>query len=76
MTLPSSYTISGDLARVGDHPVAFGGFGDVWEGVHGGRNVCIKALRLYLNDEQSLTKVRIWHRRGFFVSTEERMSGL
>ena len=38
MTLPSSYTASGDLARVGDEPAAFGGFADVWEGTHQGRS--------------------------------------
>jgi len=59
MTLPSSYTISGDLVRVGNRPVAFGGSADVWEGIHGGRKVCVKALRFYLNGDQALTKVRI-----------------
>ena len=59
MTLPSSYTLSGDLARVGNRPVAGGGSADVWEGVHGSRKVCVKALRLYLNGDQALTKVRI-----------------
>ena len=59
MTLPSSYTASGDLARVGDEPAAFGGFADVWEGTHGGKKVCIKVLRVTLNDDPALTKVRI-----------------
>jgi len=58
MTLPSSYTVSGDLARVGDEPAAFGGFADAWEGIHCGRKVCIKALRVTLNDDPALTKVR------------------
>ena len=58
MTLPSSYTVSGDLARVGDEPVAFGGFADVWEGAHRGGKVCIKALRVTLSDDHSLAKVR------------------
>ena len=57
MTLPSSYTASGDLTRVGDEPVAFGGFADVWEGTHGGKKVCIKALRVTLNDDPALAKV-------------------
>jgi len=57
-TLPSSYTVSGDLARVGDEPVAFGGFADVWEGAHRGTKVCIKVLRVTLNDDPALTKVR------------------
>lgn len=58
-TLPSSHIVSGDLTRLGDHPIAFGGFADVWEGTMGGRKVCVKALRVSLNDDQSLTKVRI-----------------
>jgi len=57
-TLPSSYTVFGDLARVGDEPVAFGGFADVWEGTHCGKKVCIKVLRVTLNDDPALTKVR------------------
>ncbi|KAF9779338.1 kinase-like domain-containing protein [Thelephora terrestris] len=44
--LPSSYTISGDLVRVGNDPVAFGGFSDVWEGSLDGDKVCIKHLRI------------------------------
>jgi len=59
MTLPCSYTVSGDLARVGDKPVAFGGFADVWEGTHCGTKICIKALRVTLNDDPTLTKVCI-----------------
>jgi len=60
-TLPSSYTISGDLARVGDEPAAFGGFADVWEGTHSGKKVCIKALRVTLSDDPTLTKVSTVH---------------
>jgi len=58
MTLPSSYTISGDLARIGDEAAAFGGFADVWEGAHRGTKVCIKALRVTSSDDLILTKVR------------------
>jgi len=58
-TLPSSHMISGDLARTGDNPIAFGGFTDVWQGSHGGRRVCVKALRISLSDDQSLVKVCI-----------------
>lgn len=74
--LPSSYAVSGGLARVGDKPVAFGGFADVWEGIHNGRKVCVKALRFYLDDEPTLTKVRIRYRRGLFASTEEHLPAL
>jgi len=59
MTLPSSCAISGDLVRVGGNPVAFGGFADVWEGIHGGRRVCVKVLRVSLDDGKVLPKVRI-----------------
>ena len=58
LILPSSYNISGDLARVGDEPFAYGGFADVWEGTYCGSKVCIKTLRLYLDNRHALTKVR------------------
>jgi len=70
-TLPSSYIISHGLVRVGDHPIASGGSADVWEGTHGDRRVCVKVLRISVNDGQSLAKVRIRNRRVFFVSVEE-----
>ena len=57
MTLPSSYTISGDLTKHGDEPAASGGFADVWEGSHRAEKVCIKALRTTSSDGQYLTKV-------------------
>ena len=59
MTLPSSYTVSGDLARVDDEPVASGSFADVWEGSHCGKIVCIKKMRATLSDDANLLKVRI-----------------
>ena len=71
MTLPSSYTVSGDLARIGEEPAAFGGFADVWEGTHCNTRVCIKALRVTLNDDLTLAKVRTSTR--FFASTEEHL---
>lgn len=75
-TLPSSHTVSGDLKKLGDQPVACGGFADVWEGSLGGSRVCIKVLRVSLNDGQCLTKVRIRHRHIFFSSAEGRMWAL
>ena len=57
MTLPSSYTVSGDLAKIGDEPAASGGFADVWEGSHCGEKVCIKALRVNSSNNHILTKV-------------------
>jgi len=62
MTLPSSYTVSGDIARVGGHPITFGSLADVWEGVYGGRKVCVKVLKISVDDDQTLMKVRIWRR--------------
>ena len=64
MTLPSSYNmLSGDLARVGDHLVASGGFADVWKGTHSRREVCIKCLRITMKNREAVMKVRImyWH---------------
>ncbi|KAF9778328.1 kinase-like domain-containing protein, partial [Thelephora terrestris] len=54
--LPSSYTLIGDLARVGDEPVASGGFSDVWEGILNGDKVCIKYLRCCAQNRQSIEK--------------------
>ena len=67
MVLPSSYNVSGDLTTVGDHPVANGGFADVWEGTHGGKKVCIKCPRVSVKDFQAVTEVRIRCKRAFFV---------
>lgn len=67
--LPSSYTVSGEIARVGDRPIALGGFADVWEGTHSGKKVCVKWLRVSLNNDETLNKVRTRHRHVFFVST-------
>ena len=58
-TLPSSHVVSDDLVtKHGGHPIAYGGFADVWEGTLSGRKVCVKVLRVSLNDDPSLTKVR------------------
>jgi serine/threonine protein kinase len=62
-TLPSSHIISGDLTKIGESPTAFGGFADVWQGDQGGKRVCIKVLRIALNDTGGLRKVRIRRRR-------------
>ena len=61
MILPSSYIVSGDLVKVGDHPIATSGFADVWEGTHDNRRVCIKFLRVTMRDYESLSKVRVPH---------------
>ena len=63
--LPSSYNVSGYLARVGDDAVASGGFADVWEGIHDGRKVCIKYLRTTQQTRQAVEQVCIpcWYIR-------------
>jgi len=71
MTLPSSYDASGGLVRVGDHPIADGGFSDVWEGNHRGRKVCIKCLRVSVKNSKEVTKVRIRYRHGPSASSTE-----
>jgi hypothetical protein len=60
--LPSSHIINGDLTRVGISAIAFGGFADVWQGDQGGNRVCIKVLRIAVNDTDGLKKVRIRRR--------------
>ena len=58
-TLPSSHVLSGDLARVGESPVAYGSFSDVWEVSLGDKRVCIKVLIVSQNDyRKSIAKVR------------------
>jgi hypothetical protein len=58
---PSCFTIRG-VTRVGEHPVAGGGFGDIWKGRFGGTNghsVCLKVVKMYLmSDLEPLLKVR------------------
>lgn len=74
-TLPTSHIIRGDLAKTGEIAIAFGGFADVWQGAHDGRRVCIKVLRVSLNNSESLTKVRVPLRHIFFLLTEDRPVG-
>jgi len=63
MTIPSSYNVPGDLARVGDYPISVdGGTADVWEGIHDGRKVCIKCPRVSEEDLQAVTQVRVRYR--------------
>ena len=67
-TLPSSYTISGDLTKVGDEPVASGGFSDVWEGTHNGTEVCIKHLRVTRQSRRAVEKVNTVLLHPFYAS--------
>ena len=58
MILPSSYAVSGQLAMVGDGPIARGAIADVWEGTYHNKKVSVRCLRAPLNDDQTLKKVR------------------
>ena len=55
--LPSSYILSDQIARVGDHPVALSGIADVWGGTYRGDEVSIKSLRVCMKDYQAIKKV-------------------
>ena len=56
--LPSSHIIPGQFIQTTEHPVASGGFGDVWEGIYNDKRVAIKVPRPYRGDnEQKLRKV-------------------
>ena len=57
-TLPSLYTVSDDLTRVGDHPIALGAIANVWKGTYRGNRVSIKCLSASLNDDQTIKQVR------------------
>ncbi|KAF9647764.1 kinase-like protein [Thelephora ganbajun] len=49
--LPASHIIPEGLIRTTENPIAFGGFGDVWEGIYDDKRVAIKALRVYKHDD-------------------------
>jgi len=64
--LPSSYIASGEIARIGGGPIAFGGIADVWEGTYRGDKVSIGCLKASLINDKSFKKVRVLC--GTFVS--------
>lgn len=70
--LPTSYNVSGDLVRIGSHPVTSGGFSDVWEGVYNHKRVCIKYLRITQQNRQAFEKVRLRFRHACFVFIQRR----
>jgi serine/threonine protein kinase len=45
--LPSSYMLSEGLTKIGNLPIASGGFADVWKGLYKDHGVAIKSLRVY-----------------------------
>ena len=56
--LPTSHTIPGKLIQTTEHPIACGGYADVWEGIYDDKRVVIKALRVYKNEDvQKIRKV-------------------
>ena len=69
-TLPSSYTISGDLAKDGDDPVSSGGFSDIWEGTYNGTNVCIKHLKVTKKNRGAVEKVNTRNWKDFSLLKE------
>ena len=56
MILPSTYEISGELSVPLTHPVAFGGFCDIYHGSLGPNKVCVKRLRITATGDQALVK--------------------
>jgi len=64
--LPASHVIPENFIQTTEHPVASGAFGDVWEGIHNGKRVAIKALRVYKPDD--VKKVAKVGRLGLVIS--------
>ena len=58
-TLPSSYIVSGEIARVGGGPIALGTITNVWEGTYYSKKVTIKCLKVPPDDDPTLKKVRV-----------------
>ena len=54
-SLPSACRwLSSDIIKlVGRHPVAAGGFADIWEGTYDGREVVLKSYRCYMSFDVS-----------------------
>ena len=59
--VPVSYTASRErISKVGEHAITSGGFGDVWKANFDGRDVAVKALRIYKTDDVRKIK-RVGH---------------
>ena len=58
--MPSSYILSGEIARVGGAPIAVGPIADVWEGTYLTKEVSIKRFKIPLGDNQTF-KARVGH---------------
>ncbi|KAK0244627.1 kinase-like domain-containing protein [Armillaria nabsnona] len=48
--LPTSFSCS-DAKRIGTRPVWGGGFADIWRGRMTGNQICIKVLRMFINND-------------------------
>ena len=59
--VPSSYIISGDIAKVGTYPVASTDLSDVWEATFNGTKVCIKQPKITRANYQDMEKVNNLH---------------
>ena len=62
--MPSTcrFLSSGDVKLVSVHPVAAGGFADIWEATHDGRKVALKSYRCYMIfDVAQIVEVRCNH---------------
>ena len=58
--LPPSPIITAGLQTRGDVPVASGGMGDIWRGEYRGKQVAIKAFRIYpTQNSEDAKEVRI-----------------
>ncbi|KIK61419.1 hypothetical protein GYMLUDRAFT_225109 [Collybiopsis luxurians FD-317 M1] len=53
--LPSSLTVT-EIRQDGYHPVAGGGFADIWRGSMGDQSVCLKVLRLVVEQDEEVRK--------------------
>ena len=51
-TLPTSYTLSPHLLNIHPQPFTSGGFADVYHGTFNGSRVCIKHVRVYVQEAQ------------------------
>jgi hypothetical protein len=61
--LPTSYTLSSDLLSVDPNPFARENYGDVYKGTLDGSKVCVKRVRVYVEDDlQTVKKVRYCRR--------------
>ena len=61
-TLPPSYIISGELARVGNRPIAANAEVDLWEGTYRGKKVYIYSSQIPTGGRRDIMKVRILSR--------------